>query len=411
DEETIFIPTETSISYFSKGIISSFEESDVSIEFYTNKSWKAAITYTDDTNNWITLSKSSGKGGDIFITLNFSENTTTKNRTAVLSIAVGGNYEYINIEQTSNSNGVIDVKTPGTLADFLPIEARPYITELTIKGKLNGTDIKIIRSLFWHNNNPQLQKLDLSEATIVSGGDPYDSFYQVHTSDYTISPFMFMDYQGTVLIIPRNTKIIDYSSFYSLPNISELTIPAGVEYIHYEAFIRLLSLKKLIIPANVKPLDDRKGLSIQGFSELETFVSLSPYLDITIVLCDKLKNLELYGGISTICSLPSLSSVILHDGITEIGSQAFIDCPSLQSIIIPESVKKISNIAFCYLTSTSEVVFSLNEIHYKGSTSPWEADLFVCPPYGLSNCILYVPKASLSNFATLSSYFKEIRGE
>lgn len=148
NQETIFSPNDASISYFANGAKVTFEQIDISIGFYSNKKWSASIAYTSDSKDGIVLSEESGKAGGNNITISISENMETDNRTAVVTITVGGNNEYLYIEQPSCTNGDIDVKAPGTLSDFLPIESRPFITELKVKGKLNGTDIKLIRSLY-----------------------------------------------------------------------------------------------------------------------------------------------------------------------------------------------------------------------------------------------------------------------
>lgn len=410
DEETIFTPNESSVSCFVNGVSLTSEDSDIDIGFYTNKRWIASITYTGESKDWITLNEYSGNPGDNVITIKVSENDEYNNRSAVMTISVGGNNEYISIEQTSNPHGVIDIKVPGSLADYLPTEVRPFITELTIKGKINGTDIKIIRSLFGLPQKPQLQKLDMSEATIVSGGDNYEVNMgeDCMTEDFAIGPYMFMGYNGTELSIPKNTKSIGVASFFHIPNVESLNIPKGLEFIADNVFSNCSSLKQLTIPSNVKPINEIVPvLSIGDLNNLESLSVLSPFLNLQIFQCENLKSIELYGGMQSINALPKLSSVILHDGITEIGNRNFQDCPKLKTITIPASVKRIGASAFVNYDITNLVYFSyLEEIHYKGTSSPWEGMLD-----GFKSCKLYVPKSALNNFAPMSSAFKEVIGE
>ncbi len=411
NEETVFYPEDNSISYFANGLTLPMQETSFSLEFYTNKKWEAQINYTSETKDWLSLSLSSGKAGQNHIVVNVKENSETVTRSAILRISCAGNNEYINIEQNANSAGVINVSTPGTLGDFIPEDARPFIKELTITGKLNGTDIKLIRSLFGTpDGETQLEILDLSEATIVSGGDMYYNVditgVDCHTHDYTISPYMFTFFRGRILKIPNNTKTIEYCGLYYVQNVEELTIPNNLQYIDYMA-IWCPNLKSLEIPASVKPIDEEKGLLLSTCSQLETLKVNSPLLNISIVGCENLRSLELYGGINTINNLPKLSSVILHEGITEIGAN-FIDCPSLKSITIPSSVKAINHVAFQYYNSSSHNIDSyLKEIHYKGNSSPWQII-----PTGFTKCKLYVPESAINNFTNhLLPYFQEIIGE
>lgn len=414
NEETNFMPTDASISYFANGVNVTFDQIDLSIGFYSNKKWSASIAYTSDSKDWIVLSEQGGKAGDNSFTISISENMENKNRTAVITIAVGGNNEYINILQSSCTNGDIDVMTPGSLSDFLPEDARPFITELKVRGKLNGRDIKLIRSLFRNNGSPQLQKLDLANATIVSGGEKYldgfDAVADCHTSDFAVSPFMFMDFQGTELIIPQNTRSVGLMSFFGLPNVESILLPDDVEFIDWQVFVNCSSLKELTIPANVKPLNSIMGLRISDCSQLECLRILSESINISVSLCDNLQKIILHGGINDngITSLPNLTEIELSEGITEIGMFNFKECPLLKTITIPSSVNKISSNALVhYNPATQKVETYFTEIHYRGTSSPWGYSM----PDGFSECILYVPETALSNFSNISAAFKRIIGE
>ena len=64
----------------------------------------------------------------------------------------------------------IEVNPAGTLSQHLSSEETQTITELIISGSLNGTDIALIRTTAGN-----LERLDLTNATIVEGGTPYTS--------------------------------------------------------------------------------------------------------------------------------------------------------------------------------------------------------------------------------------------
>ena len=61
----------------------------------------------------------------------------------------------------------------------------------------------------------------------------------------------------------------------------------------------------------------------------------------------------------------SLTSVVIPDSVTTIGSSAFDSCSSLTSIVIPDSVTSIAYGAFFFCDS-------LTELYYKGTESDWE---------------------------------------
>ena len=72
----------------------------------------------------------------------------------------------------------VHVEEAGTLKDKLTEEEMLSLTELTLTGNLNGTDILFIRAMGGSTiaggkTDGKLQVLDLSGANIVAGGDNY----------------------------------------------------------------------------------------------------------------------------------------------------------------------------------------------------------------------------------------------
>ncbi|MBR4641682.1 MAG: leucine-rich repeat domain-containing protein [Selenomonadaceae bacterium] len=51
----------------------------------------------------------------------------------------------------------------------------------------------------------------------------------------------------------------------------------------------------------------------------------------------------------------SIKKIIIHDGITKIGTTAFSDCKSLKSIKLPDSLTAIDEYAFCSCESLTEI--------------------------------------------------------
>lgn len=61
-----------------------------------------------------------------------------------------------------------------------------------------------------------------------------------------------------------------------------------------------------------------------------------------------------------------LTSIVIPDSITSIGTQAFEGCSSLKSIIIPGSVNAIGNFAYSYCNKLTAVYFKGNAPEYPG---------------------------------------------
>lgn len=95
---------------------------------------------------------------------------------------------------------------PGQLQHMFDVYHLTEETDLKIKGKINGSDINVIRN--WTN----IQKsLDLSECRIVAGGDPYYKDYT--TEDDVIGPYMFSEHVFKTLVMPNTLKRIEEHAF------------------------------------------------------------------------------------------------------------------------------------------------------------------------------------------------------
>ncbi len=73
---------------------------------------------------------------------------------------------------------IVEVKTAGTLSTLLSTEEQTTCTSLTLKGKLNSEDIRVLRSMAGYREQEgtpvgRLEELDLSEARLVSSNKPF----------------------------------------------------------------------------------------------------------------------------------------------------------------------------------------------------------------------------------------------
>ena len=77
----------------------------------------------------------------------------------------------------------INLEEAGTLPDRIGSSKKYKITNLKIIGKINGTDLKMIREMAGSGYTAgKLSVLDLSEAKIVEGGDSYynDNYFNYY---------------------------------------------------------------------------------------------------------------------------------------------------------------------------------------------------------------------------------------
>ena len=212
----------------------------------------------------------------------------------------------------------IKLEEAGTLPDKIGSSRWYDITNLKIVGKINGTDLDMIRDMAGISNRGNLSVLDLSEAKIVEGGDYYyyDNSYhdpniyydprECYTSNDQIGRFAFMGCTSlTSLNLPDGITKIGYRAFEDCWNLTSLNLPDGITSIDNSAFSGCSRLTSLNLPSSI------------------TYISEGAFFG---------------------CS--RLTSLNLPAGITSIGSYAFYGCSGLKSFTLPAGITEIYNSAF-----------------------------------------------------------------
>ena len=230
----------------------------------------------------------------------------------------------------SYANGVAIIDKAGTLVSFIPEEEKYTITSLKVVGPLNGDDIRYIREMAGRdvNNNEtvgRLVDLDISEATIVEGGDSYRSGY--YTNNGIIGRFMFYKTNIENIVLPDVvTEIGDYA-FSSCSSLTSIDIPDDVTSIGSSAFSDCSSLTSINIPNGVTSID---GV----FSGCSSLASVTIPESVTSI------------GDNAFSYCSSLTSIVIPDAVTSLGKSAFEDCKALTSIDIPDAVTSLGKSAF-----------------------------------------------------------------
>ena len=205
----------------------------------------------------------------------------------------------------------VTVSTAGTLGNQISAAERATITSLKVSGPLNGNDIKVIREM----GKAKLAELDLSDATIVKGGDSYyplEEDKSAYTEDNRLSTLFFYGCGAfRSITIPNSVQSISNDAFSSCP------IPNSVQSISNDAFSSCPNL------AEIKVKNSPFFLSEDGIlfnSEKER-----------LVRCPQAKKLESY-------EVPR--------GVIEIYPSAFRGVSTLKSVTLPASIWSISDFSF-----------------------------------------------------------------
>jgi len=136
--------------------------------------------------------------------------------------------------------------------------------------------------------------------------------------------------------IPASVEYIEREAFKDTPLLRNVTFAEGINltYIGYQAFMETPALTSITLPASLK------GIGIGAFSQS----GLTGHLTIPAGVT-KIEGRYGQGGAF---SHTDLTSVTLHDGITEIDDYAFDAVGTLTSINFPEGLTRIGNRAFLY---------------------------------------------------------------
>ena len=204
----------------------------------------------------------------------------------------------------------LNIEIAGTLDKLLSSMNRYKIESLELIGKIDYSDIQIIRRLSCSKYSftfrgyticGNLSILDISKVLIIKRG----SFYQ----------------QGMRYFYWRfKDNIIASEMFSECDLLSEIILPASITAIGDEAFYSCSNLKSIVIPPLVS------SIGYRAFAECNKLES--------IILPEGLTNIE--EGLFKNCT--ELKSIELPPNVTCINAYAFHGCRSLMSIKFPEHI-------------------------------------------------------------------------
>lgn len=164
-----------------------------------------------------------------------------------------------NVEKT------VVVERAGTLPELLTDTEKATLNKLTISGKLNGRDIRLLRRMAgavdvadiesWKG---QLTDLDISRAFVITDTV---SYFEVPKGVYNpISPINLTTYNATIgrrmfcdcenlrhISLPQNTRYIYHRAFANCYALEDIAIPATVRGVTAQAFLDCRSLKKVTV--------------------------------------------------------------------------------------------------------------------------------------------------------------------
>lgn len=263
--------------------------------------------------------------------------------------------------------------TAGSLQNLFDISELKYENDLTLKGTINGTDIKVLRT--WASEN---RTLDLKDCRIVGGGEPY--YLEYKTEDDVIGSYMFGDKEFKKLVLPKNLKKIGSHALsfcgetiefpetltwlgdhaFTHNNFKQLHIPATLVHIGNGALNGNILLKDVTIDKN-----HPEFVLENGYLYTRDHTRLLSYFD---DISSRAESFTIRSEVKVIddkaFNYHRTYNITLNEGLEYIGEEAFKYAlnniaPHQKKLVIPNSVTYIGASAFdnCYM---DEVIISDN---------------------------------------------------
>ena len=309
---------------------------DLEIKLSTNIQYTLSISQEDAT--WIQQVTTRSLVDE---TLHFriAENESLDKRTGSIVIETDKDKkETIKIIQAGKKENVVvvNVENAGGLRYRISSSQKYQITNLKLIGPLNGNDILFIREMAGRDldgkeTEGQLRILDLSETTIVEGGDLY--YYWNRTAYFT-----------------SNDKLPDYM-FHLCKNLTMISLPNSVTWIGTSAFQGCTNLTMINLPNSVTEIGTSAFRSCTNLTSIDlpnslTSIGANSFYNCTSLASVRFSESLIQINTAAFRNCTSLTSIDLPNSLIEIGDFAFKNCTGLTSIDLPNSITKIQGYAF-----------------------------------------------------------------
>ena len=320
---------------------------------------------------------------------------------------------------------VINLDEPGTLPQKISASDKYLITNLKVKGRINDTDLGFLREMAGQSINGEdttdgkLSTLDLSEANIVCGGNPYfnyrgyEIYYTKHNDIIGDNVFCFCNDLKS-LTLPEDITSIGKAAFWGCSGLTSLTIPSSVTSIGLYSFYSCSGLTSIELPNSVTSIDEaafRECTSLTSVTLTSNLTSIGSY---AFIGCSQLKEVR-YNVLDDLATYiqtdhpeiavdydcncdfkyyqnnQEITSLKIPAGITSIGKNVFQKYKGIQSLTFSPD-----------LTSISDLQFSCDFSNLKSVSVGWQDPIAAGTFFGdanMSNCTLYVPKGTKNTYS------------
>ena len=274
---------------------------------------------------------------------------------------------------------VINLDEPGTLPQKISASDKYLITNLKVKGDINGTDLGFLREMAGQSINGEdetdgkLSTLDLSDAEIVRGGEPYFNFggYETYFTEYDkIGKNAFSSCNSLKrLTLPKDITSIEQSAFFGCTGLMSITIPSYVTSISKYAFWGCSSLTSIELPNSLTTIEESAFYGCTSLTSVTLTSNLTSIESNAFIGCSQLKEVR-YNVLDDLATYiqtdhpeividndcncdfkyyqnnQEITSLKIPAGITSIGKNVFQKYKGIQSLTFSPALTSISDLQF-----------------------------------------------------------------
>ena len=240
---------------------------------------------------------------------------------------------------TVTTTGAVTLRYPGELAALIGNDIYTF-SELAFAGPMNGDDLRLLRRMMGREpdgsaGKGRLASVDMTDATIVSGGNTYDG--QRFARNNIVGQGLFAGCTGlTTLSLPDNATTVEQDAMRGCASLERLTIPSKATTVEQSEGCTALAA------ISVSPLNT-------AYSSQDGVLLTADGKQITWFPAGKTGHYALPPTVTTIGERAfagsSITSVTMPDGITEMGQAAFAGS-SVEEVTLPGSLSTVPTATF-----------------------------------------------------------------
>lgn len=265
--------------------------------------------------------------------------------------------EIVEMGHEPQTEFIVNVEQEGMLNELVTALNANKIRSLTIKGRLNGTDIKYLRENETLQN--YLDSLDLGEVTLVPGGESYYTYvipgddgdywsnttYYIYLSDHEKMTHLKTTATGwgTQSYNKWESDALPYAFVGMNFTLKKIVLPAGLPKIGEHMFTGFEKLGSVVAPEHITEIRE------SAFSGCSSLVQIEG-MDIShLQIIDK----DAFSG----CAKLKLGTLNLTSA-KRIGEKAFSGCGKLSELVLGDDLEYVGRGAFSRCVSLTAIKYN-----------------------------------------------------